>query len=80
MKTDTHVRLKTLRYIAEADQYPILYHSQSKRFENLAYLSGAVLFLAFLKFPVIRIQPGFRRVGASAALALPFYLYMSDLA
>lgn len=54
--------------------------SQSKRFENLAYLSGTVLFLAFLKFPVIRVQPGFRRVGGAAALAFPFYYYMADLA
>ncbi len=54
--------------------------SQSERFYNMAYLSGAVLFLAFLKFPVIRVQPGFKRVGASAVLAYPFYWYMNDLA
>jgi hypothetical protein len=53
--------------------------SQAKRFENLSYLVGAVLFLAFLKFPVIRIQPGFRRVGTSAVLAFPFSYYLLNL-
>lgn len=48
-------------------------NSQSQRFFNIAYLTGGVLFLAFLKFPVIRVQPGFRRVGFSAALAYPIY-------
>jgi hypothetical protein len=43
-------------------------------------LSGTVLFLAFLKFPVIRIQPGFRRVGGAATLAFPFYYYLENLA
>jgi hypothetical protein len=43
-------------------------------------LVGGVLFLAFLKFPLVRIQPGFRRVGASAVLAYPFYWYMHNLA
>jgi hypothetical protein len=58
----------------------LLIFSQSNRFRNIAVLSGAVLFLAFLKFPVIRLQPGFRRVGAAAALASPFYYYMYNLA
>jgi hypothetical protein len=43
-------------------------------------LVGGVLFLAFLKFPLVRIQPGFRRVGVSAVLAYPFYWYMHSLA
>lgn len=43
-------------------------------------LVGGVLFLAFLKFPLVRIQPGFRRVGLSAVLAYPFYAYMHNLA
>lgn len=55
-------------------------YSQTRRFENLGNLAGAVLFLAFLKFPVIRYQPGFRRVGAAATMAFPFYYYLHDLA
>ena len=43
-------------------------------------LAGAILFVAFLKFPLIRIQPGFRRVGFSGLLAYPFYSYMNGLA
>lgn len=43
-------------------------------------LTGAVLFLAFLKFPVIRQQPGFRRVGLSGVMAYPFYWYLHNLA
>lgn len=43
-------------------------------------LTGAVLFVAFLKFPLIRQQPGFRRVGLSGVLAYPFYWYMHSLA
>ena len=43
-------------------------------------LTGGILFVAFLKFPLIRIQPGFRRVGLSAVLAYPFYWYMNSLA
>ena len=54
--------------------------SQSKRFENLSYLAGATLFLAFLKFPVIRIQPGFQRVGIAGVMAFPFYSYVNGLA
>ena len=46
----------------------------------MAILTGSVLFLAFLKFPVIRIQPGFKRVGLSAGFAFPFYYYMNGLA
>jgi len=36
--------------------------------------------LAFLKFPVIRVQPGFRRVGSAAVLASPFAYYLDNLA
>ena len=54
--------------------------SQSTRFKNIAIVTGAVLFLAFLKFPVIRVQPGFRRVGVSAVMAAPFYWYLDNLA
>lgn len=54
--------------------------SQSDRFKKLALLSGTVLFLAFLKFPVIRVQPGFRRVGSAALMASPFALYLDNLA
>jgi hypothetical protein len=43
-------------------------------------LVGGLLFVAFLKFPLIRIQPGFRRVGLSGVLAYPFYWYMHGLA
>lgn len=43
-------------------------------------LTGALLFVAFLKFPLIRIQPGFRRVGLSGVLAFPFYWYLHNLA
>jgi len=43
-------------------------------------LTGALLFVAFLKFPVVRVQPGFRRVGLSGALAYPFYWYLNNLA
>ena len=55
-------------------------HSQAKRFENLAYLSGAVAFVALLKFPMIRVQPGFKRVGISAALAYPCYALLYSTA
>lgn len=43
-------------------------------------LVGVVLFAAFLKFPLIRTQPGFKRVGFSGVLAFPFYWYMHNLA
>ncbi len=43
-------------------------------------LVGGILFVAFLKFPLIRIQPGFKRVGLSGLLAYPFYSYMHSIA
>jgi hypothetical protein len=43
-------------------------------------LTGVLLFVAFLKFPVIRQQPGFRRVGLSGVMAFPFYWYLHNLA
>jgi hypothetical protein len=43
-------------------------------------LTGAVLFVALLKFPLIRQQPGFKRVGLSGIMAYPFYWYMQNLA
>jgi hypothetical protein len=36
-------------------------------------------FLAFLKFPVIRIQPGFRRLGLSLGLSYPIYSYIGSI-
>ena len=32
-----------------------------------------------MKFPVIRVQPGFRRVGLSAAISYPIYSYVSSI-
>jgi hypothetical protein len=43
-------------------------------------LVGGLLFVAFLKFPLVRIQPGFKRVGLSGVLSYPFYWYMHELA
>lgn len=57
-----------------------IYHSQGERFARIGNLTGALLFVAFLKFPLIRVQPGFRRVGLSGALAYPFYWYLHNLA
>jgi hypothetical protein len=33
-----------------------------------------------LKFPVIRIQPGFRRLGLSAGISYPIYSYVNSIA
>lgn len=57
-----------------------LYFSQGERFAKMGTLTGALLFVAFLKFPLVRVQPGFRRVGLSGALAYPFYWYLNNLA
>lgn len=54
--------------------------SQSSRFERIAFGSGVFFFLALLKFPVIRIQPGFRRVGLSGALSFGIYSYINSIA
>ena len=54
--------------------------SQSSRFERIAFGSGAFFFLALLKFPVIRIQPGFRRVGISGAISYGIYSYIGSIA
>jgi hypothetical protein len=32
-----------------------------------------------MKFPVIRIQPGFRRLGLSAGLSYPIYWYINSI-
>ena len=34
----------------------------------------------FLKFPVLRIQPGFRRVGLSGGFAYGIYNYVDGIA
>ena len=54
--------------------------SQSARFERIAFGSGLFFFLAALKFPVIRVQPGFRRVGLCGAIAYPVYWYINSIA
>lgn len=58
----------------------IIIFSQGERFAKIGDLVGATMFLAFLKFPMVRAQPGFRRVGLSGVLAYPFYTYMHGLA
>ena len=55
-------------------------YSQSVRFERIAFGSGLFFFLAVLKFPVIRVQPGFRRVGLCGAIAYPIYWYINSIA
>lgn len=54
--------------------------SQSARFERIAFASGLFWFAALLKFPVIRVQPGFRRVGICAAISYPIYNYINSIA
>jgi len=55
-------------------------HSQSARFTRIAYASGIFFFVALLKFPVIRVQPGFKRFGISGAISYPIYNYINSIA
>ena len=71
---------KIFKWSPKPNSNILLIASQSKRFYNMANLSGVVLFLAFLKFPLVRVQPGFRRVGLAGALAYPCYAWMYSIA